>query len=324
MPADTFYVYMVRCSNGALYTGMTTDVPRRVGEHNAARGARYTAVHAPVDLVWTETHPDRSSAMKREAQIKRLSRLKKLTLISGPSTPGKKAPLADGRGAVDGRKRKVKRRGSADAAKPLSETAFARGRRWLAKRDPDMASIQRELGAPPMWARDPGFPTLVQIILEQQVSLQSARAAFKKLSTSAAPLTPRRFLQLDDASLKSFGFSRQKTAYCRRLAQSIVEGNLDLDLLPAMATTEALTALQRVKGIGRWTADIYLLAALGRPDVWPSGDMALASAVQMVKRLPARPSPDELEEMSQAWRPWRAVAARMLWHYYLNRTRPRR
>ena len=322
MPADTFYVYMVRCSNGALYTGMTTDVPRRVGEHNAARGARYTAVHAPVDLVWTEAHPDRSSAMKREAQIKRLTRLKKLILISGPSTPVKKAPLADGSGAGVSCKRVVKRGVSADATRPLSETAFARGRRWLAKRDPDMASIQRELGAPPMWARDPGFPTLVQIILEQQVSLQSARAAFKKLRASAAPLTPRRFLQLDDASLKSFGFSRQKAAYCRQLAQSIVEGNLDL--LPAMDTTEALTALQRVKGIGRWTADIYLLAALGRPDVWPSGDMALASAVQMVKRLPARPSPDELEEMSQAWRPWRAVAARMLWHYYLNRTRPGR
>jgi DNA-3-methyladenine glycosylase II len=324
MPADTFYVYMVRCSNGALYTGMTTDVPRRVGEHNAARGARYTAVHAPVDLVWTEAHPDRSSAMKREAQIKKLSRLKKLTLISRPSAPAKKAPLADGNGAGERRERSVKRRAGADATLPLSETAYARGCRYLAKRDPDLASIRSELGSPPMWARDPGFPTLVQIILEQQVSLQSARAAFEKLSASAAPLTPRRFLKLEDASLKSFGFSRQKAAYCRQLAQSIVEGDLDLDLLAAMDTPEAVTALQRVKGIGRWTADIYLLAALRRPDVWPSGDMALASAVQMVKRLPVRPSPDELEEMSQAWHPWRAVAARMLWHYYLNRARPRR
>jgi DNA-3-methyladenine glycosylase II len=207
---------------------------------------------------------------------------------------------------------------------PLNEKTFARGRRYLTKRDPDLASLQSEVGVPPMWVRDPGFPTLVRIILEQQVSLASARASFNRLNASVVPLTPRGFLELDDESLKRAGFSRQKTAYCRNLAESIITGHLDLGRLTGMEAAEAVSALLRVKGIGRWTADIYLLVALRRPDAWPSGDLALAVAVQIVKRLPVRPSPKELEEISRAWRPWRAVAARMLWHYYLNKTRPGR
>jgi DNA-3-methyladenine glycosylase II len=141
---------------------------------------------------------------------------------------------------------------------------------------------------------------------------------------SAAPLTPRRFLELDDVSLKRIGFSRQKTAYCRNLAESIINGSLDLDRLPGMGAVSAAAALRRIKGIGRWSADIYLLVALRIPDAWPSGDMALATAVRMVKRLPERPSPEELERISRAWRPWRAVAARVLWHYYLSKLRPER
>ena len=204
----------------------------------------------------------------------------------------------------------------------LNERTFARGLRYLTRRDPDMASIRKEVGSPPMWVRDPGFPTLVRIILEQQVSLASARAAFNKLNASASPLTPCRFLELDDELLKSIGFSRQKAAYCRNLAESIINGHLDLDRLPEMDAAAAAAALRRVKGIGQWTADIYLLVALRRPDAWPSGDLALAVAVQMVKGLSRRPSPDKMEKISQVWRPWRAVAARMLWHYYLSKVRP--
>lgn len=207
---------------------------------------------------------------------------------------------------------------------PLDERTFVRGRRYLTKHDPDLASIQREVGIPPMWVRDPGFPTLVRIILEQQVSLASARAAFDRLSASIAPITPTRFLELDDSSLKRMGFSRQKAVYCRNLAESIVHGKFDLDRLSELDTAATVSALLQLKGIGRWTADIYLLVALRRPDVWPSGDLALAVSVQMAKRLAARPSPDELEIISRVWRPWRAVAARMLWHYYLNKTRPAR
>ena len=175
-----------------------------------------------------------------------------------------------------------------------------------------------DLGPPPMWLREPGFPTLVHIILEQQVSLASAQAAFNRLVAAISPLTPERFLELDDVSLKIIGFSRQKTAYTRHLAELIVQGSLNLDMLSAMDDMRARLDLLQVKGIGPWTADIYLLMALRRPDVWPSGDLALATAVQLVKQLPYRPSPEQLNEIGQEWRPWRAVAARILWHYYLN------
>jgi DNA-3-methyladenine glycosylase II len=169
-----------------------------------------------------------------------------------------------------------------------------------------------------MWARESGFSTLLHVILEQQVSLASARAAHNKLLVVASPLTPRRFLKLDDATLKAVGFSRQKTSYGRELARSIVEGLLDLDALSSMDDAAVRSELIKIKGIGRWTADIYLLMVLRRPDIWPKGDLALAVAAQKVKRLQTRPTQEELDEMSAAWKPWRAVAARILWHYYLS------
>jgi DNA-3-methyladenine glycosylase II len=138
------------------------------------------------------------------------------------------------------------------------------------------------------------------------------------LRAAASPLTPARFLELDDATLKAIGFSRQKTAYGRHLAQSIVNGHFRLAALNRMDDATARAELLKLNGVGPWTADIYLLMALRRPDVWPSGDLALALAVQRVKRLPSRPTPDELDAIGAAWRPWRAVAARVLWHYYLS------
>jgi DNA-3-methyladenine glycosylase II len=194
--------------------------------------------------------------------------------------------------------------------------------RHLANSDLDLGRILAELGAPPMWNRTPGFPTLVYIILEQQVSLASARAAYERLGAAVSPLTPQGFLELDDQTLKTIGFSRQKTHYCRELAKAVAQGELDLAALEGMDDQEARAALIARKGIGPWTADIYLLMALRRPDVWPSGDLALASAVRMVKRLPELPSADKLEEIGQSWRPWRAVAARILWHFYLSQKRP--
>jgi len=169
-----------------------------------------------------------------------------------------------------------------------------------------------------MWARQPGFPTLIHIILEQQVSLASARAAMDRLRAAASPLTPSRFLEFDNATLKTIGFSRQKTAYGRHLAQSILKGQLNLAALTKMDDETARTELLKIRGIGSWTANIYLLMALRRPDILPSGDLALAVAAQQVKRLKARPTQDELEKLGVAWRPWRAVAAQVLWHYYLS------
>ncbi|MCX6028477.1 MAG: DNA-3-methyladenine glycosylase 2 family protein [Chloroflexi bacterium] len=202
---------------------------------------------------------------------------------------------------------------------PLTEATLAHALATLTARDPLLARLLAALGPPPLWAREPGFPTLLHIILEQQVSLASARAAFDKLSAIAAPLTPERFLALDDATLKAVGFSRQKTGYGRNLAQAILAGSLDLARVAAADDDAARAELMQVKGIGRWSADIYLLMALRRPDVWPSGDLALAVAAQRALGLPALPKPDELDAIAAAWRPWRAVAARLLWHYYLSR-----
>ena len=193
-----------------------------------------------------------------------------------------------------------------------------RGISYLVEVDSDLARVVSTLGAPPLWARAPGFPTLVHIILEQQVSLASAKAAFARLQEAADPLTPERFLEFTDDQLKAIGFSRQKSRYCRELSRSILHGDLDLDGLAYMDDESARARLMEVKGIGRWTADIYLLMAMLRPDVWPSGDLAIASAVQKIKDLPKRPAPNELETIARPWKPWRAEAARILWHYYLS------
>src|SRR5881396_1715442 len=196
---------------------------------------------------------------------------------------------------------------------------FARSLHILATRDDDLASVVQRYGAPPLWVREPGFPSLIYIILEQQVSLASAKAAFDRLNAAVRPLTPVRFLKLTDAELLRIGFSRQKTLYTRLLAESLARRHFDLRYLHDLHDDSARKMLIAFKGIGRWTADIYLLSALRRPDIWPTGDLALATAVQEVKHLRQRPSPERLEKMSAPWRPWRAVAARLFWHHYLSK-----
>jgi len=188
----------------------------------------------------------------------------------------------------------------------------------LTSSDPRLARIVADYGAPPLWAREPGFPTLLHIILEQQVSLASALAAFDRLLAVASPLTPERFLELDDATLKTTGFSRQKTRYGRALAAAILSGALDLNALDALDDDAVHIELTRVVGIGRWTADIYLLMALRRPDAWPTGDLALAVAARHALGLASTPTPAELAAIGEPWRPWCAVAARVLWHFYLS------
>src|ERR1700756_832493 len=201
----------------------------------------------------------------------------------------------------------------------LDETAFAQGVQFLASQDEHLAAVLKTYGPPPLWVREPGFPTLVNIVLEQQVSLASARAAFGRLKVAGNPLTPRRFLKITDVELLRIGFSRQKTLYTRRLAESLAYRYFNLRDLHELHDDSARKMLVTFKGIGRWTADIYLLSALRRPDIWPTGDLALATAVQEVKRLGSRPSPERLEKLSQPWRPYRAVAARLFWHAYLSK-----
>jgi DNA-3-methyladenine glycosylase II len=170
-----------------------------------------------------------------------------------------------------------------------------------------------------MWARPAGFATLVHIILEQQVSLASAKAAFRRLEAALGEnLTPAGFLTLNDAELKSIGFSRQKTTYARHLAQALLENKVNLNQLSELSDEEAKAELMKLKGIGPWSAEIYLLEVLLRPDSWPRDDLALLPAMRSVKRLPATPYPQQGEEIAALWRPWRAVAARMLWSQYLT------
>ncbi len=166
-----------------------------------------------------------------------------------------------------------------------------------------------------MWARPPGFPTLLRIILEQQVSLVSARAMFKRLKSNIEPFSASGFIEAGEASLRLLGVTRQKAHYCVQVAQAFTNG--DLNQIARLNDEEAHQALLRIKGVGPWTANIYLLMVLRRPDIWPDGDIALATALGKLRKLNQRPSFVELAKIAEAWRPYRSVAARMLWQYYL-------
>ena len=199
----------------------------------------------------------------------------------------------------------------------LTQTTLVKAAHQLAKRDNDLAAILKKHGPPPLWARKPGFSTLVKIILEQQVSLSSAASIFARLQHSVVPFHPARILELGETHLKLQGLTRQKTAYCLHLAQSLNDKRLRLSQLTRMSDDQVKAALMEVKGIGSWSADVYLLMALRRADIWPANDLALAIAVMKLKQLAHRPNPNQLAEMVETWRPYRSVAARMLWQYYL-------
>lgn len=202
--------------------------------------------------------------------------------------------------------------------KGLTESTLGEAVVILAGRDHDLRLVVDRFGPPPLWDREPGFATLLKTILEQQVSLASAAAAYDRLLEVVDVLTPEAFLAQGDATLRQVGFSRQKTRYGRILARALLDGSLDLEAVGRLRDDEARAALTALTGIGLWTADTYLLMALRRPDVWPVGDIALQAAVADLKGLPARPSADEMIELAETWRPWRGVAARILWFHYLD------
>ncbi len=187
----------------------------------------------------------------------------------------------------------------------------------LSSKHHELAQIHQTYGTPPLWKREKGFATLIHIILEQQVSLASAKACFDKLSAKSVKITPENLLNLNDAELKTIGFSRQKTSYARHLADAILSEQINLENLETLADEEVKFELKKLKGIGDWTADIYLLMSLLRPDVMPKGDLALHVAWKNLNNLPNRPTSDEFLEIAERWKPNRAVAARLLWHFYL-------
>jgi DNA-3-methyladenine glycosylase II len=200
----------------------------------------------------------------------------------------------------------------------LDERSFTTAVAELCEADQDLAAIVERHGVPEFWAREPGFPTLVLLILEQQVSLASARAAYDRLVTRLGALTPRGVLDSSDEELRADGFSRQKNRYARALAASVADGALDLEAVAQLDDVDVRTALVALPGIGPWTAEVYLLSALRRPDTWPTGDIALQEGARRAKGLELRPSPEELEAIGEAWRPHRATAERLLWHLYLS------
>jgi DNA-3-methyladenine glycosylase II len=201
----------------------------------------------------------------------------------------------------------------------LTQKTLALAARELAARDQLLANIYATHGDPPLWQRASGFRTLVHIILEQQVSLGSAKSMLNRLEADIQPFTPERFVELGDAHLRGLGVTRQKSSYLLHLAESIVSGELNFRKLSRLSDDQVLVQLTGIKGIGSWSANIYLLMAMRRADIWPAGDLALAVAIKELHGLDARPSPEELERIAEQWRPYRAVAARMLWQYYLGR-----
>jgi DNA-3-methyladenine glycosylase II len=202
-----------------------------------------------------------------------------------------------------------------DRVTRLTSESLAAAAEALAARDHHLASIYKIHGVPPMWARRPGFQTLLRIILEQQVSLVSARAMFERLKSNIEPFTAEGFIKAGEDGLRSLGVTRQKTHYCVQVAEAFTNGQLDQ--IGRMSDEDAHATLLSIKGVGPWTANIYLLMALKRPDIWPDGDVALATAVGKLRKLNMRPSFAELAKIAERWRPYRSVAARMLWQYYL-------
>jgi len=189
----------------------------------------------------------------------------------------------------------------------------------LIERDAAMARAFRIAGRPVSRVRPPGFASLLRIIVNQQVSQHAGQAIWRRLEDGLGEVSPESILGSPALRLCGFGLSRAKARYARALAGMIVNGELDLDRLRRLDDDAARAELTRVPGIGRWTADIYLMFALGRPDVWPSGDLALAVAAGRLLGRKRRPTPKQLEAIGNAWRPWRTAAALMLWHFYRRR-----
>ena len=189
----------------------------------------------------------------------------------------------------------------------------------LAQKDADLKGIITQYGYPPLWVRSNTFETLVLTILEQQVSLASAYAAFTKLKDKVGEVVPQNILVLTDEDLRACYFSRQKIVYVRGLAQAISNGEIDLDHLALQGDEVVRTQLKKLKGIGDWTVDIYLLHALQRYDVFPLGDLALVNALKAVKELPATTTKDEMLTIAEPWQPYRSFATMLLWHYYIQK-----
>ncbi len=189
----------------------------------------------------------------------------------------------------------------------------------LAEKDDDLKLIVDTYGYPPLFARKPTFETLLHIILEQQVSLASAKAALNKLKEKIGIVLPEKLLLLTDVELRACYFSRQKITYSRDLAKAIINKQLNLDELILSPDETVRTELKKIKGIGDWTTDVYMMMAMQRTDLFPLGDIALVNSMKTIKNLPKETGAAALLMLAEKWRPYRTVATFLLWHAYINK-----
>jgi DNA-3-methyladenine glycosylase II len=201
----------------------------------------------------------------------------------------------------------------------FNETNFLKFCKELARRDADLARIIKEHGHPPMWVRPNTFQTMILFILEQQVSLASAYAAFKKLKEKVGMVTPAKILALTDEELRACYFSRQKIVYARELAKAVQVKQINLKKLSLLTDEEIRIELIKLKGIGHWTIDVYLMHALQRTDLFPLGDIALVNSLKETKGLPKEISKEEMLKIAEPWRPYRTIASMILWHSYIKK-----
>ncbi len=189
-------------------------------------------------------------------------------------------------------------------------------RKELLIKAPLLSEIHKEYGAPPSWSRPPGFTSLVKIIIEQQVSISSAQAHYQRLSDYTEEVKPENLLSLSDLEFRQCHISRQKRDYLRALSDAVVNRELVIEKLPKIPEAESKKQLLAIKGIGNWTADIYLMLCLQKADIFPIGDIAVRTAL---KELNGMDDPSEMIALAEEWRPLRSLATFYLWHYYLEK-----
>ena len=209
-------------------------------------------------------------------------------------------------------------KGKSSGTEKFNKTNFIHYCDLLAERDSDLAAVIHGHGYPPMWTRPASFQTMVHIILEQQVSLASARAALNKLIAKLGKLTPGNVLKLSDSEMKSCYVSRQKTVYIRDLAKAVQSKQLTLHALHHHAPDHVREKLTSIKGIGNWSADIFMMMALRHLDIFPVGDLALIQSFRKLKKIPPETTREEIKEMAAIWKPYSTIASMILWHSYLE------
>lgn len=197
-----------------------------------------------------------------------------------------------------------------------SEADLREGLDALARADPLIARVRAETGEVPLNWSEPGFSGLIQIIMAQQLSKFAAEAIWRRLKARVRPMTPERLARAREATLRGCGLSAAKIATVRALSEALCRGEVDLDGFDARPADDIIDELCRVKGIGPWTAELYLLFGIGHADIWPAGDLALQVAVGEALDLDGRPDASAVAEIAARWRPWRGVAARLFWSYY--------